>query len=452
MSSYSEEDDEYLSGENEEILMTVDEYLDDLPDLIVGQQLKQLLKTKDRIIEEKNDIIRTLKERLSKYKSVLKERNELIDERNKVLKERAKKMKNCRVKLVELQKKFDEMDRNNLKFKNEYAELKAQSKSIGFELQINRLNESIAEYKEMNAKLRDELDYCLKQLADDRIRIYESAHSRKGDDLTTYDDYGTEIMLASKKGDVEKLISLLEENPSLVNSLEPKAKITPLHFSVSENQVDSTRILLERGADVNARNISGDTPLHIAVSRGYLDVIDILVDFKMRNSEGKNNDFVGNIINYDGNSALHVGVLGNQVEVVDRLIKAGADIQCKNARGYSPLHVAAQLGFVQIGEILIRAGADVNCQTLGGVAPIHRAVDHKDFVDLLLRSGANINVHGQNNSTPLHLAAEVGCLETCETLIEGGADPNAVDLDGKRPIDLATEQDVRDYLTKFSNG
>ena len=97
--------------------------------------------------------------------------------------------------------------------------------------------------------------------------------------------------------------------------------------------------------------------------------------------------------------------------------------------GYQPIGLAAYFGQEQVVEYLIKAGAEVNSPSKNslGVTPLQSAVagGHLEITRLLLTAGASPNVREGGGYTPLHTAAHNGDVEIVRSLIFGGADLEA---------------------------
>ena len=115
-----------------------------------------------------------------------------------------------------------------------------------------------------------------------------------------------------------------------------------------------------------------------------------------------------------------------------------ADIQ-----GNTPLHIAAMRGHHEIMNILLRNGADPLAPNARGETPFFLALSmgHNRAVNSLLRAApqlANLTFSPARN-TPLHYAAAQGDLALVRLLVSSGANINALNAQHKRPLDLAYE-------------
>lgn len=138
---------------------------------------------------------------------------------------------------------------------------------------------------------------------------------------------------------------------------------------------------------------------------------------------------------------LHEAVMEKDVLKLQELIANGVDVnECDTEFGVSPLKIAASIGDIEIVRKLIKAGAIINIKDNTGVTPLHSAAEkgHKEVINILIDNGADVNakdkVHGV---TPLHVAIFNGRNEVLELLILKGSDVNLATKAGETPLLLA---------------
>jgi ankyrin repeat protein len=110
-----------------------------------------------------------------------------------------------------------------------------------------------------------------------------------------------------------------------------------------------------------------------------------------------------------GNSPLHVAVASGNLQVVNLLIDAGSDVNAKGDSGAAPLHLAAVAGNCPITSALLKAGARVDSRGFRhNDTPLHIAARYgrAEVARLLLEHGANPSAKNMLNQTPLQIAKE----------------------------------------------
>ena len=208
--------------------------------------------------------------------------------------------------------------------------------------------------------------------------------------------------------------------------------LTPLHEAAYRGNAEVIPVLVKAGADVNAKNNNGLTPLHEAAYRGNAEVISVLIKVEADvNAKAK----------YDW-TPLHSAAWKGHTKVIPVLVKAGADVNAKTIDGHTPLHLAAQEGNDQVIPVFVKAGADVNAKDNDGLTPLHDAAirGKAEVIPVLVKAGADVNAKNNDGWTPLHLAANVGHAEVIPVLIKHGAYIQATDDNGRTPLDLAREE------------
>lgn len=194
----------------------------------------------------------------------------------------------------------------------------------------------------------------------------------------------TPLHYAALCGLPELVETMAIEDPQHVHSQDLHDESTPLHRAASMGHVQVASILIDHGADVNARTKDRSTPLHVASERGHL-------------------------------------------EFVRFLLKCGADVTAQNNVEQSPLHWALRGTGpnLELARILLEGGADPNARDYAGYTPLHLASCKAllDFMHLLLDYGADVSIQDNNRRTPLSWAAMMERDEASRILIEHGADP-----------------------------
>ena len=129
--------------------------------------------------------------------------------------------------------------------------------------------------------------------------------------------------------------------------------------------------------------------------------------------------------NYGG-TPLHRASFTGDLNIVEYLVKAGADIESKDKRGNTPLERAIFKGKLSIVKYLIKEGADVNAPSNCGSTPLSASCCYGPFeaAKILIEHGANVDAANQYGTTPLYWALRKNHWKTAQLLIEHGADLN----------------------------
>lgn len=154
-----------------------------------------------------------------------------------------------------------------------------------------------------------------------------------------------------------------------------------LHHAVRNENVKSVMLLVRLGADVNARDGGGITPLYIACARGHSSIVRILVDAGAKCvSMGPNDE-----------SPLHIAAQENHLACVELLLAHGqAQVDGLTRDRCTALHLACQRGNTQVASVLLEHGADVNALTVSDETPLLKAsrMSQLQTVKLLVAHGA----------------------------------------------------------------
>ena len=179
------------------------------------------------------------------------------------------------------------------------------------------------------------------------------------------------------------------------NSVRRNRQDTPLH---GNNDINAVMALAARGADVNAQDRFGQTPIMTVTHPGVREfLLEVGSDIRIRDAYG--------------NTLLHKV---SDIDFAKDLIAKGADVNARNDDGQTPLQKAIKAGNIGLVRIFIAKGADVNARDRFGRISLHEALDYMKLMDnynnaellvwTLIDAGANVNAEDHIGRTPLDIA------------------------------------------------
>ena len=224
---------------------------------------------------------------------------------------------------------------------------------------------------------------------------------------------------------------------------------TPLHSAALSGDVAAIRSLLAGGANVNARNDGGMTPLHLAATKKKLVLATLEAVAKSGHDELSRAaskemglDTLGEA-DREGLVAILKSGDDDRTDTVRALLAGGANVDARAKDGFTPLHFAAGSGDVAAIRALLAGGANVDARAKDRSTPLHGAVLWAALsgdiaaIRALLASGADVSARKDGAATPLHGAALSGDVAAIRALLAGGADVNARGEDGFTPLHAA---------------
>uniref|UniRef100_A0AAZ3SGK5 E3 ubiquitin-protein ligase MIB2 n=1 Tax=Oncorhynchus tshawytscha TaxID=74940 RepID=A0AAZ3SGK5_ONCTS len=194
--------------------------------------------------------------------------------------------------------------------------------------------------------------------------------------------------------EIARLLLSKGANVNLLNN----SMCTALHIAVNKGFTDVVRVLSEHLADINVQDSYGDTPLHDAIAKDFRNIIEILavvpnIDFTQQNNRGFN-------------LLHHAALKGNKLATEKILARARQLVDVKKEDGFSALHLAALNNHRDVAEILVKEGrCDINIRNNRNQTPLQLAVTqgHGDLVQLLVAEGADVNVEDEDGDTAMHV-------------------------------------------------
>lgn len=226
------------------------------------------------------------------------------------------------------------------------------------------------------------------------------------------------LMAAAKVGDLDEIRHVLELREDAVH-LRNSHHNTALRSAVSAGQLEAAEFLVAHGADIHQVNHGGSSLMEVAVYSGHPATIRWLglCGFEL--------------------GILELGAIGDVNGVLSVLESDPIALDQRDRRGLTALHHAARCGHVELIERLIERGADLEAENRHGHVPLSVAVEESqvEAVRCLLNKGADPNVRGGHyRGTVLHRAVLHRSLPIVVALIDADADPNRRDANGKTPL------------------
>lgn len=218
---------------------------------------------------------------------------------------------------------------------------------------------------------------------------------------------------------------------------------TPLHLAAEWQILPMIPYLIDKGADINARNANNETPLFNAVRTDSPEAVKALLgEGVSKKADLDARDFLGNTI-------LHAAVRWSAYKAADFILSKDTEeyvrlINAKNLAGKTVLHEAAKQGEIKFINIFLKAKVDVNAADETGRSPLSEAVlaNQTQAIDLLLKNGASPVQQDMYGRTALHEAVEIS-EESIILVRNAGGNPLAKDAYGKTPFSLALNKNIR---------
>lgn len=255
----------------------------------------------------------------------------------------------------------------------------------------------------------------------------------------------------------------------------------PLHSAVHGGDIKAVELCLKSGAKISTQQHDLSTPVHLACAQGAIDIVKLM--FSMQPNEKKISLTCTDVQKM---TPLHCASMFDHPEIVEYLVKEGADINALDKEQRSPLLLAASRSGWRTVNALIRAKANINLKDVNhrnvlhlvimnggrledfacevqksqsqvqllqllnekdntGCSPLHYASreGHIRSLENLIRLGACINLKNNNNESPLHFAARYGRYNTVKQLLDsekGTFIINESDGEGLTPLHIASQQ------------
>ena len=242
-------------------------------------------------------------------------------------------------------------------------------------------------------------------------------------DVAKKDAYGDTVLhTATMTSLTPSILELLVAGGADVNARN-KDGVSPLLIAVQKRNFAHVKFYAERGADINSADKAGTTPLTLALKDGQA-MLEMLVNRTNALSHDSN-----------GNTPLHTAVIVNaSIEQIRYLISLTDDINARNSDGNNALYLAVERNNKKIGELLLAKNADIFSTNNANDSPLHLALKKGGDTQGWLITSRTISATDGSGNTALHYAVEWGLKKASLSLIEKGANPEAKNANGETPL------------------
>ncbi|XP_074475414.1 ankyrin repeat domain-containing protein 61-like [Sebastes fasciatus] len=201
--------------------------------------------------------------------------------------------------------------------------------------------------------------------------------------LTTWPKPGSKFQTAviGVRRQAEVCLRLLCEHGINVNAEVEGSHQTALHLSVRYVALSAVQILTSYGADVNAVDSSGMTPLHMAAGILHKDIMASLIKAGADMNMG---------VEHTGNTPLHLAAvamamkttktLEDDISCISELLEQGAEANAVSKAGMTPLQEVCSMGNEELVDLLLRYGADINKLSKAGESCLFLFLNHRPNV------------------------------------------------------------------------
>lgn len=302
-------------------------------------------------------------------------------------------------------------------------------------------------------RTRDKLAAVMKEYG---VPLIKCAKCAVDGDLPSHGSYYDRIRKVSQDRFLKEADRILPSDKAVADQVVTEARLEAwlaegadvnqeLVNAIIGHDPDRIRFLIKKGADVNARDSGGFSPLDTAARNRAASLVAILIDAGADPNKPDGDGFF---------PLLHA-INRNHVPTVEMLAKKGADLNLRNKQGITPLSWAIGDGKYFASKALMDAGADVNARSgYEDVTPLMviatqiaaktrsgnlaQGPQPLDLARELIDKGADVNAKSKDGVTALMIAAGHNNAPIIGLLVGAGVDPNVKNAQGKTALDIAT--------------
>ena len=276
------------------------------------------------------------------------------------------------------------------------------------------------------------------------------------------------ITLEKRVQELEQIVSALQERIQILESKTFDAAVLTqeaiLRWAAENGHGEIVQALLQKGADVNAKDAQGRTALMLAVERGHAAAVQVLLEHgaDVNLKDAQNQTAVMRAKAYPL-LLQALGQYGAKLTEEPRIQPEQSpapsptpgvqNLNAADSEGYTALIQAASDGDLERVQTLLDQGANLNAQTLKGYTALMLAAagNHGAIVQALAAKGADLNLQTDKGYTALMLAAAEGHAAIIRGLLERRADAKRATESGHTALAIAEQQGNKEIITLLEN-
>ncbi|XP_046761749.1 ankyrin repeat and death domain-containing protein 1B isoform X6 [Gallus gallus] len=223
------------------------------------------------------------------------------------------------------------------------------------------------------------------------------------------------------------------------NSLLPDER--EFQHAAKMNNLETMEKLFKKNLNINAVDTLKRTALHFAVARSHTSAVDFLLHHKAR----------VDMADQHGLTVIHLAAWTGNLDIMRKLVKAGADQRAKNEEGMNALHFAAQNNSVKIIDYFLQDLhlTDLNKPDGKGRKPFLLAAErgHADMINNLIALNLFTTEKDKNGETPFYLSVEEGNEKCAELLLEAGSNIDVLTHNNSNALQAAIQNGHQSLVT-----
>lgn len=262
------------------------------------------------------------------------------------------------------------------------------------------------------------------------------------------------LHIAAKSPNGDKCSDILLKSGANVNAIDGTGE-SPLMVAARHGSQETVQLLLKDGAETSLQATSGENVLHVGVRECHFYVVKAVVDHVIAS---KSKDAAKNLINQQnkkGESSIHFATELSEAknhfaqedkDIMHMLLKKGGDLTLETQdKKEGPIHYCSRSGNTNVLSEMISQFGDLegsvicNRPAKYGWTPIFYACyhGHPEIIKVLINQSARIDVFDEHGEAPLHVAVEHGHASVVDILLENNAFVNVRNKSGLTPLHLA---------------